>query len=75
MHININDFNIIYNERTKKYEVISLYKEDQTITFKKYEVDYLGRVSQNIITDISDLTKLGYRYNPNLTKRIPDKKK
>lgn len=75
MEIMVNDFNISYNKKTNKYELYSNDISNITHTYKTYPVNNYGQISQNIIIDISDLTKLGYRYNPDLVKTIPEKKK
>lgn len=75
MEIQVNDFNITYNRKTDKYELYSIDISNKTHTYKTYPVNYLGLIPGSIIDDISDLTKLGYRFNPNLVKTIPEKKK
>ena len=74
MEIQVNDFNFAYNKNTDKYELYSIDNKSNISIYKKYQLDHYGRVSQNILNDITDLTKLGYRFNPNLVKTIPEKK-
>lgn len=75
MEIQVNDFNITYNNKTNKYELYSLDISNKTFIYKTYPLDRFGNISAVAIRDISDLTKLGYRFNPNLVKTIPEKKK
>lgn len=66
------EFNINYNNKTKRYEII-IYNGNEIRFYKSYEVNYIGQISQTIIDDIKDLSKLGYSLNIELSKTISQK--
>ena len=68
MEIKVKDFNLNYDRKSNKYIRYFLNDELDIVIYKRYELNFAGNISQNILNDIIQLAQLGYRLNPYLNR-------
>lgn len=63
----VKDFNYIFDWDNNLYEMIYLDSDFKVKTYKQYKTNSTDETLL-LLLDVSELAKLGFRYNPYLTK-------
>ena len=63
----VKDFNYIFDWENNLYEMIYLDSDFKVKTYKQYKTNSTDETLL-LLLDVSELAKLGFRYNPYLTK-------
>ncbi len=63
----VKDFNYIFDWDNNLYELVYLDSDFKTKTYKQYKTNSTDETLL-LLLDVSELAKLGFRYNPYLTK-------